>query len=223
MDEDRKKSYQVRFKSRIEEWEARRVEWAARSRRAEANLRTRLRADELGLREKLEARRGVSWHLERRRSVASYDHYLKARSLSTSEYEATRDQGLSATIHHRFRDSEISFRGQKCNACGAVQFPLQRVCETCFAKDDFEPHRLSDRPGQLVTYTFDYFFPASEPPTTVVMVEADGCRMQVQLADARPEDVRLDLPVAFAFRKIHEAGGKPNYFWKAVSLEEASS
>lgn len=57
MDEDRKKSYQVRFKSRIEEWEARLVELAARSRRAEANLRTRLRADELGLREKLEEAR----------------------------------------------------------------------------------------------------------------------------------------------------------------------
>ena len=57
MDEDRKKSYQVRFKSRIEEWEARLVELAAWSRRAEANLRTRLRADELGLREKLEEAR----------------------------------------------------------------------------------------------------------------------------------------------------------------------
>jgi uncharacterized OB-fold protein len=48
------------------------------------------------------------------------------------------------------------------------------------------------------------------------MTEVEGCRLQVQLADARPEQVKLDVPVEFAFRKIHEAGGKPNYFWKAI-------
>ena len=51
------------------------------------------------------------------------------------------------------------------------------------------------------------------------MTEVDGCRFQVQLANARPDEVRLDMPVEFVFRKIHEAGGKPNYFWKASPAE----
>ena len=38
--------------------------------------------------------------------------------------------------------------------------------------------------------------------------------------DARPEEAKLDMPVEFAFRKIHEAGGKPNYFWKAIPIRE---
>ena len=36
--------------------------------------------------DKLAPRRGVAWHLERRRAVASYEKYKKARSLETGEY-----------------------------------------------------------------------------------------------------------------------------------------
>jgi hypothetical protein len=32
--------------------------------------------------------------------------------------------------------------------------------------------------------------------------------------------VRCDLPVELVFRKIHEAGAKPNYFWKCRPLED---
>ncbi len=49
----------------------------------------------------------------------------------------------------------------------------------------------------------------------MTLTEVLGCRVQVQLANARPEDVALDMPVEYVFRKIHDAGGKPNYFWKA--------
>jgi hypothetical protein len=47
--------------------------------------------------------------------------------------------------------------------------------------------------------------------------------VQVQLADAKPEQTKLDIPVEFAFRKLHEAGGKPNYFWKAILVEDGDS
>jgi uncharacterized OB-fold protein len=93
------------------------------------------------------------------------------------------------------------------------------VCYRCFTKDQWERFRLSDRRGRVLSYTFDWFFPAAEPPTVVVMTEVEGCRVQVQLANARPEDVKLDMPVEYVFRKIHDAGGKPNYFWKASPLE----
>ncbi|MCX5738246.1 MAG: zinc ribbon domain-containing protein, partial [Proteobacteria bacterium] len=87
---------------------------------------------------KLEPRRGVAWHLARRRAVKNYERYLSARQLQTREYESPRDAGLSATIHFREREEDLAFKGQKCARCGAVQFPIQRVCETCFAKDEFE-------------------------------------------------------------------------------------
>ncbi|MDJ0864829.1 MAG: zinc ribbon domain-containing protein [Myxococcota bacterium] len=170
--------------------------------------------------EKLDSRRGVSWHLARRRPVLRYDKYLKARGLGTTEWQAGGDPGLSATVHFRERDEDVSLIGQKCRACGAVQFPKQRLCESCFAKDDSTPWRLSDRVGTVVTYTFDFFFPTPDPPTVVTITDVDGARLHVQLVDADPKAVRTGLPVEFTFRRIHEVGGRPNYYWKARPLPE---
>ena len=120
----------------------------------------------------------------------------------------------------RERDEDISFKAQKCNRCRGVQFPLQRVCERCFAKDDFELVRLSDRVGTVQTYTFDFFFPTPDPPTVVTVTEIDGARVHLQLANVPPEAVRIGLPVELEFRRVHLAGGRPNYYWKGVPLPE---
>ncbi len=172
--------------------------------------------------EKLEPRRGLAWHLARRRPVKSYDRYLKARNLEATEYAAAADPGLSATIHFRERDEDLSFRGQRCRRCRAVQFPNQRVCESCFAKDDFEPVRLSDQVGRVVTYTFDFFFPTPEPPTVVTVIEVLGARIHLQLVNVAPEQVRIGLPVEFEFRRIHQVGGRPNYYWKGTPAAEGA-
>ncbi len=168
---------------------------------------------------KLAPRRGVGGHLARRRALPSYDAYLRGRGLQPREWAGAPDLGLSASARFRERDADIAFLGAKCRACGQLHFPQPRVCYRCHRKDEWEPYRLSDRRGRVLAFTFDYFFPAAEPPTAVVMAEIDGCRVQLQL-DARPEETALDLPVEFAFRKIHEAGGKPNYFWKAVPVRD---
>ncbi len=167
---------------------------------------------------KLDARRGMSWHLERRRALKSYDVYLKARNLDAKEWESGTDGGLSATIRFRERDADISMLGAKCTRCGQIHFPSQRVCTRCYAKDEWEPIRLSDKRGKLLAYTFDYFFPSSEPPTIMIMTDVEGCRVQVQLCNSQADEVRLDMPVEFVFRVIHQAGGKPNYFWKASPI-----
>jgi len=171
--------------------------------------------------ESLGGRRGLSWHLARRRSVVHYDRYLTARSLRPTEWQPTTGPGLSATVHHRERDDDISLRGQRCGRCGAIQFPAQRVCETCFARDDFEAVRLSDRVGRVVTYTFDSFFPTPDPPTIVTIVDVDGARIHLQLVNCTPEATRIGLPVEFTFRRIHESGGRPNYYWKGSPLPDA--
>ena len=169
--------------------------------------------------EKLDARRGVSGYLVRRKSLKSYDSYLRSRNLQPREWEAGGGGGLSATVRFRERDADISFLGARCTSCQQVHFPKQRVCTKCYAKDSWEPYRLSDKKGTLLAHTFDYFFPAPEPPAIMLVVDIDGCRVQIQLANATPEDAKLDMPLEFVFRKIHDAGGMPNYFWKAIAAE----
>jgi uncharacterized OB-fold protein len=94
------------------------------------------------------------------------------------------------------------------------------VCESCFAKDDFESVRLSDRVGRVVTYTFDFFFPTPDPPTIVTVTEVDGARLHLQLVNCAPAETRIGLPVEFVFRRIHQGGGRPNYYWKGSPLPD---
>jgi len=167
------------------------------------------------------SRRGLGWHLGRGRALRSYDSYLKSRHLDAGEHDRRGGEGVPATVHYRERDADISFHGQRCTACGTLHFPACRVCYTCYAKDAFEPVRLSDRPGRVLSYSFDYFFPSPEPPVIVGMCEVDnGARVYLQMTDASTDMLRCDLPVEFVFRKIHDAGNKPNYFWKSRPLHE---
>jgi 3-hydroxy-3-methylglutaryl CoA synthase len=168
--------------------------------------------------ERLEGRRGVSWHLARRAELASYDLYLRFRQLLATEHDRRAGAGLSATKHFRDRDAEVSLLAQRCRRCAQVQYPRQRVCFKCFAKDEFEPVRLSDRIGTLKSFTFDNFAGSPNPPLVASVVDVDGARLYLQMTDVHPKEVKLDLPVELVFRRIHEAGGTPNYYWKCTPV-----
>jgi len=169
-------------------------------------------------------RHRIDWYLARGTALRSYDSYLKSRHLDAGEHDRRGGEGVPATVHYRERDADINFRGQRCTQCGTVHFPACRVCYECYAKDQFEPVRLSDRHGRVLSYSFDYFFPTPEPPVIVGMCEVDnGARVYVQMTEAATEQLRCDLPVEFVFRKIHDAGNKPNYFWKSRPLVDAGS
>jgi hydroxymethylglutaryl-CoA synthase len=168
--------------------------------------------------ERLEGRRGVSWHLARRADLPSYDMYLRFRQLLATEHDRRAGAGLSATKHFRDRDHDVTLLAQKCNRCGQTQFPHQRVCFKCFAKDDFTMTRLSDRVGAVRSFTFDNFAGSPNPPLVAGIVEVEGARLYVQMTDVNPREVKLAMPVEMTFRKIHEAGGTPNYFWKSTPV-----
>ncbi len=168
--------------------------------------------------ERLRDRRGVSWHLKRRTELASYDKYLRFRQMLATEHDRRAGAGLSATIHFRERDMDVSLLGLKCRKCGTVQYPFQRVCFGCYAKDEFEKVRLSDKIGKLLCFTFDNFAGSPDPPLIATITEVEGARLYIQMTDANPKEVKLDLPVELTFRKIHEAGGTPNYYWKCTPV-----
>jgi 3-hydroxy-3-methylglutaryl CoA synthase len=168
--------------------------------------------------ERIEGRRGVSWHLARRGELPSYDMYMRFRQLLNTGHDRRAGAGLSATKHFRDRDTDITLRGQKCRKCGQVQFPRQRICYKCFAKDEFEAVRLSDRVGTVKSFTFDNFAGSPNPPLVAGIVDVEGARLYIQMTDVDPKEVKLGMPVELTFRKIHDAGGTPNYFWKSTPL-----
>jgi hydroxymethylglutaryl-CoA synthase len=168
--------------------------------------------------ERLEGRRGVSWHLARRADLPSYDLYLRFRQLLATEHDRRAGAGISATKHFRDRDDDVTLAGLRCRRCGCVQYPRQRVCFRCHARDEFERVRLSDRIGTLKSFTFDNFAGSPSPPLVASVVDVEGARLYLQMTDASPKEVKLDLPVELVFRKMHDAGGTPNYYWKCTPV-----
>ena len=150
--------------------------------------------------------------------MRSYDTYLRFRQMIATEHDRRAGAGLSATKHFRDRDEDITLIAQKCRRCGQTQFPRQRVCYHCFARDEFDKVRLSDKVGAVRSYTFDNFAGSPTPPLVAGIVEIEGARLYIQMTDVDPKEVKLAMPVELTFRKIHEAGGTPNYFWKSTPV-----
>src|SRR5262249_30086649 len=67
--------------------------------------------------ERLEGRRGCSWHLARRAGLRCHDLYLRFRQLLATEHDRRAGAGLSATKHFRDRDADVSLLGQTCRRC----------------------------------------------------------------------------------------------------------
>ena len=49
----------------------------------------------------------------------------------------------------------------------------------------------------------------------------DTTPADTELVNCTVEETRIGLPVEFVFRKIHDSGGRPNYFWKGSPLPDA--
>lgn len=151
--------------------------------------------------------------------IKSLEQYRKARGLVISEYEEMDFQGIAATIHFRDRDENLSLEGHVCS-CGTHQFPKQRVCIRCGGIDKWVSDACyAEKTAKVKAYSFDYFSPSPEPPTAVTIVEVDdGPRIYMQMAEVSQDQVDVDMPVSFVFRRIHQVGSRPNYFWKCRPL-----
>jgi 3-hydroxy-3-methylglutaryl CoA synthase len=168
--------------------------------------------------ERIEARRGVAWHLRRRAELPGYDMYMRFRDMVATQFDRRAGAGLSATKHFRERDAEVTLLGQQCAKCGQTQYPRQRVCFKCHTRDQFQQVRLSDKIGTVKSFTMDNFAGSPNPPLVAGIVDVEGARLYIQMTDVSPKEVKLGMPVELTFRKIHEAGGSPNYYWKSTPV-----
>ncbi len=115
----------------------------------------------------------------------------------------------------RERRQNMSLIGCKCKACGNVQFPVQRICMWCQAKDQFEDFHLADKKGSLFTYSIDERAMVKDPPNVLCEVDlAGGCRFYCSMTDRDPKKVDVGMPLEMTFRVMHEGGGFYNYYWK---------
>ena len=133
----------------------------------------------------------------------------------------------SASVIWRDRKWIFGANASKCKKCGFVQFPAQRVCLACQAMDErdeigYVP--ISHWTGKLFTFSRDMLALSADPPVIFCIVNMldpkseDKCRFYSQMTDRDPVKVELDMTLEMTFRKMHDGGGYPNYFWKVMPV-----
>lgn len=167
-----------------------------------------------------DGRMGVQGHLTAKKLLKSYDTYIRWHQFMPSEAARRPPMvGPSASALFREQDKNLRLYGGKCTQCGTTQYPPQRVCTRCHAKDRFEPVRLAEKGGTLFTYSMDYIAGAVDPPLVVSVVNFEGGgRMLCVMTDREPNEIQVDMPVQMSFRKLFQAGGIHNYYWKCIPV-----
>jgi hydroxymethylglutaryl-CoA synthase len=164
---------------------------------------------------KAEARRGVRGHLASKGDLGSYERYARFRDLIETEAARRQAPTASAAQVWRRRDDIYKLRGSRCLNCDKIQYPSQRVCIGCRSKDNFESVRLADKRATLFTFTVDFLNADADPPTVMSVVDFEGGgRAYLMMTDRNPDDVKIEQAVEMTFRRMYEAEGFTNYYWK---------
>lgn len=159
-------------------------------------------------------RRGMKVNLDLKEVLPNYDHYLRLKKRKIRKDEVPRKS--SPVQYWRDRKFLLNLYGAKCNNCGTLQYPIQRVCISCGEKDNFEEVKLSKK-GEIFTYTLDHLVAEQylETPVPRAVIDLDdGCRIFLEVTDCDPKEVEVGIPIELTFRKMHEGGGFKNYYWK---------
>lgn len=166
----------------------------------------------------IEGRLGVNAHLKSKWLVPDYLHYLMWRGLV-----AGKDMRVAFSVTYasappifRERDRIFSLHGSRCKACGAIEYPPQRICAKCQAKDDFEAVTLADKRGEIFTSSKD---PITGELVGLVNFEGGG-RMFCNLTDGDLSQFKIGTPVEMSFRKLELLPSDiiSSYIWKAIPL-----
>ncbi|MGB6836744.1 MAG: OB-fold domain-containing protein [Dehalococcoidia bacterium] len=166
-------------------------------------------------------RKGLVGHLLQKRDLPNYTAYVHFRKLMEREEPPLRS---SAVTYWRDSKMELNLHGAKCRKCGAVQYPIPRVCGECGTRDQMEEIKLA-KTGTVYTFTLDHLVGGQyvnvPAPRLVVDLEAGG-RIFLEMTDGDPQEVKIGMPVEFTFRRLHEGSGFHNYYWKCRPLPTAA-
>jgi len=178
--------------------------------------------DEIENAKSIAGRRGVKGYLASKASLDSYERYSKFRDLIETDAARRQVPSASAAVILRNRDDIYRLRGYRCLNCGKVQYPHQRICISCQTRDSFESVRLANKNATLFTFTLDFLNADPDPPTVMTVIDFDGGgRAYVQMTDRNPADVKIDQTVEMTFRRLYDAEGFANYYWKCRPRRDA--
>ncbi|MDD5126751.1 MAG: OB-fold domain-containing protein [Dehalococcoidales bacterium] len=170
---------------------------------------------------KMAGKRGIKKHAAAKRMMPSYEKYLRWRDIVISEPPSRPPQDRpSAVALWRDNMGGLSLYGNKCNKCGAPQYPAQRVCMICHSKDDFTSYPFANKPAKVTTFSQDNLAASVDPPSTVCAVDFEGGgRIMCDMTDRDPDQVKVGMPVEMTFRQVRLVAGVHDYWWKCTPIK----
>jgi 3-hydroxy-3-methylglutaryl CoA synthase len=167
-------------------------------------------------------RKGLTGHLLQKRNLPNYTAYARFRKLMKREDVDPRG---SAVTYWRDSNIVLNFHAGRCSKCGAVLYPIPRVCGECATKDQIEDVKLA-KTGSVFTFTLDHLedgqYVNTPVPRLVLDLEGGG-RVFLSMTDGDPQEVKIGMSVDVVFRRLHEGSSFHNYYWKCRPLPEATS
>jgi len=152
----------------------------------------------------------------------SYATFLSWRGMLPREPPRRPEpQRPAAPPSRRNEKWKFGFAGSRCEECGTRHLPPARVCLRCGTADRMATERLADVKGTVATFTIDHLAYSPSPPMIVAVIDFDGGgRFECELTDVDPEQVAIGDRVEMTFRKLFNAEGVRDYFWKARPIRE---
>ena len=162
--------------------------------------------------------------VDRKILLSSYNKYLIWRGLievQSVPRPPLEERQPTPPAQWRETKGELTLSGTRCLECGTPQYPPQRVCMVCKAKDKFERYSFSCKPANVFSFSHDYIMESLDTPTTTTVVDFEGGgRMLCDMTDRKLEEVRVGIAVEFTFRKLYTVGGIHNYWWKCTPARQ---
>lgn len=170
---------------------------------------------------RLKNHRGIDKYLKSESGTINYEKYLRWKAHIDVEPPRLLDPLVPApSALYREYGWVYSLKGQKCRECGNVQFPPKRICQQCHAKDAFEEYGFADKKASIFSFAKDYATGRIELPRIICVIDFEGGgRIQTELIDYHPGEVRIGLRVEMTFRKLQSVNGIHHYYWKCKPVK----
>jgi uncharacterized OB-fold protein len=159
-------------------------------------------------------KKGLSTYLASKKMLRNYQQYALFRGLVPVLQDRMPPIRPPATTVWRDQNSLMRFHGMKCNRCGHVQFPIHRICSSCFNKDDYQEVRLSDRIAKVFSCTVDNLGYGGGLKPFWAIADFEEVRTRIQIADAELEEVKIGDDLEMTFRVLPSENDVPVYGWK---------
>jgi hydroxymethylglutaryl-CoA synthase len=175
----------------------------------------------------LPKRNGLSGSLANRAELDNYTKYLVWREILPADVGLRAEEDLWTRWSQvwRKRREILGLWGTRCEKCGTVQYPTQRVCVNpeCGAAGEMAPYCFSDKKGRIASFTGDNLAASLNPPAIYGQVVFEqGGKYMFDFTDCDLESLSTGMGVEMSFRRKYRDQKRDiaGYFWKAVPSKE---